>query len=376
MISEKFNFKKQFVLGLLFLIAFLVSIEIISKEYHYSNECSFIKSDEYKDLDYSYKRKMCNDYLDLEIFTYPELHMTPNQHFDHYNINNNGFRGPEFNKIKESGTFRIIVVGDDSVFGLSSTSDVTTIPGYLQKKFNQEINYSKKVEVINAGIPSAFSLTETQLIKNHLIDYQPDLFIIYTGANDLNRSYELSKDLQKKGIISQLLEKAEKYFPYYKTLTILPKLITYVENFFQSNLLRHDISKVSKSETQLNNLSDKISIWEERLKDVCNLGEKSGFETVVILQPIIATSNKSLSSYEKEEQKIRSIATPGELNAYDMYAKKLNELNECVFKDDLRSVFDERNESIYMPYHAVYVGDRGNEIISNEIYEIIKPLVK
>ncbi len=376
MISEKISYKKRFALGLLFLIVFLISIEIISREYHYSDECSFIKSDEYKNLDYSYKRKMCNDYLDLEIFTYPELHMTPNQHFDHYNINKHGFRGPEFNNIKEAGAFRIIVVGDDSVFGLSSTSDDTTIPGYLQKKFNQEKNYSKKIEVINAGIPSAFSLTETELIKNHLIDYQPDLFIIYTGANDLNLSYELTKDLQKKGVISQLLEKAKASFPYYKTITILPKLITYTENFSHLNPLRHNISKISKSEIQLNNISDKTSIWENRLKDICNLGKKNGFETVVILQPIVATSNKSLSSYEKEEKEIRSIVAPGELITYDMYASKLNELSECTSTADLRNVFDERNDSIYMPYHAVYIGDKGNEIISNQIYEIIKPLVK
>ena len=41
--------------------------------------------------------------------------------------------------------------------------------------------------MINAGISGAKSWNELELVKNKLVNYQPDLIIIYDGWNDYNQ---------------------------------------------------------------------------------------------------------------------------------------------------------------------------------------------
>ena len=81
-------------------------------------------------------------------------------------------------------------MGGSTVVGVGSTSDLTTIPGYLQKHYDYNSNLT--IEVINAGTPKAYSFSNAELIKNNLINYEPDLFIIYTGWNDLGKPLKIN----------------------------------------------------------------------------------------------------------------------------------------------------------------------------------------
>ena len=44
-----------------------------------------------------------------------------------------------------------------------------------------------KIEVINAGINGAWSGTETAMIKDKLVEFTPDLLLVYDGWNDHSR---------------------------------------------------------------------------------------------------------------------------------------------------------------------------------------------
>ena len=56
------------------------------------------------------------------------------------------------------------------MYGYGSTSDKTTIAGYLEQEF-ENMNLGMNVEVINAGIPAADSYSESIYIKNRLISF-------------------------------------------------------------------------------------------------------------------------------------------------------------------------------------------------------------
>ena len=101
------------------------------------------------------------------------------------NLNDLGFRGPEFSEIKPSNTYRIFMVGGSTMFGSGATSDETTIPGILQKIFDSDNSNLKKIEVINVGFSGATSITEFDLFKQKLVSFSPDLIIFYDGWNDL-----------------------------------------------------------------------------------------------------------------------------------------------------------------------------------------------
>ena len=98
-------------------------------------------------------------------------------------------RGSDITQNKPVDTFRIFVIGGSTVYGSGSTSDTTTIPGFLQQFFdNSEIN--KKIEVINAGIEGSTSVEEVYRIKNDLIHFDPDIVVIYHGTNDAHLTWD------------------------------------------------------------------------------------------------------------------------------------------------------------------------------------------
>ena len=59
----------------------------------------------------------------------------------------------------------------------------------LQKKFD-ESTLDFNVEVINAGIGRGDSATESYYIKTKLVNFDPDMFIIYDGWNDAINSVQ------------------------------------------------------------------------------------------------------------------------------------------------------------------------------------------
>tara|TARA_Y100000741_G_scaffold138355_1_gene104296 strand:+ start:3668 stop:5161 length:1494 start_codon:yes stop_codon:yes gene_type:complete len=99
-------------------------------------------------------------------------------------INNFGFRGEEFSKIKDENTFRVILLGGSQMFGMGATSDNTTIPGFLNNLF-EERNNSFSIEVINAGLKGVDSKKELLLLQSMIIGFSPNMVIVYDGLNDL-----------------------------------------------------------------------------------------------------------------------------------------------------------------------------------------------
>ena len=115
---------------------------------------------------------------------------------DNVNLNSHGFRGDDFSKTKPSNMYRIFMLGGSTMFGSGSYSDQTTIPGFLQKIFDAH-NLGQNVEVINVGISGGHSISELNLIKNRIIDFDPNLIIVYDGWNDLSADYPVTDIIKR-----------------------------------------------------------------------------------------------------------------------------------------------------------------------------------
>lgn len=100
--------------------------------------------------------------------------------------NEDGFRVPspgyKLPKEKPAGQLRIAVLGG-SLVELASTYE-TTLPGSL-KKFLQQRYPGRDIEVINAGIASAVSRQSLVQLFLTVVDYHPDIVILYDGGNDI-----------------------------------------------------------------------------------------------------------------------------------------------------------------------------------------------
>jgi len=96
-------------------------------------------------------------------------------------INSKGFRGKEFTLHKDPNNTRVIVMGDSVTFGIVPES--CPYPAQLQRLFNKQ--HLGKIEVINAGVEGYSSENVLNRLRYDILQYQPDILIVYVGWNDL-----------------------------------------------------------------------------------------------------------------------------------------------------------------------------------------------
>ena len=248
---------------------------------------------------------------------------------DVYGINSNGFRGPEFSIDKPDNTFRVIAVGGSTTFGIG-VKDASTWPSILGDKL-QNFSEDMDIEVINAGIPAIGSLNESKLIKGKLVNYEPDMIIIYDGANDA--SCKLDEHITKNHA------NTEEY--------IKQRCGAYSPDNYQK-------------------------VYAERWSEVCEFGKKNGFKTVFIVQPT-PHFDKIMSDQEFEQYFLRTEHT-FYLDALESFAQETKNIEHCTVATNFRDIFDYHLEPLYIDY--VHVNHKGNEIIASKIIELISPILQ
>ena len=87
----------------------------------------------------------------------------------------------KLDKKKPASQIRIAILGGSTV-RIGTRFDVT-LPGALKRTLNSRYP-GRDIEVINGGIISAISRQELVFLVTTLIDYEPDILIVYDGIND------------------------------------------------------------------------------------------------------------------------------------------------------------------------------------------------
>jgi len=314
--SVQVSHKKQLVFLILLTLIFLIVVEVLVNIWlYFFYTCAFEDSEIFENVDPVTKRNLCLDNIYLSQ-TYDRLERvkgTTEGNLDRglVFINSEGFRNPEFTKNKPDNTFRIFTVGGSTTFS-TGVLDNQTYPAYLQSYYD-ESNLDINIEVINAGINGVWSLHETNLIKERLLDFDPDLFIVYDGWNDMR----------------------------------------------QQNL--HGNPNASPI------------LWKARWLEICELGNQIGFDTLITLQPMVSTGKKILTTQEYEKK--IGIESRKVLQGYPLYVKQLEELaKDCSQTADLRGIFNNIQEPIF--FDPGHVGPKGNQIVAKKIFQLSLPIVK
>ena len=227
-------------------------------------------------------------------------------------INSHGFRSEEFSKQKPENTYRIFTLGGSSTFGVG-VSDNETWSGYLQKKFDG-IDLGVDVEIINAGISAANSGTERKLIEDRIVNFDPDLIIMYDGWNDAG----------------------------------------YPINW----------NRPSPS------LNESIQNWTA----VCELGNEKGFDTIITIQPIIGSGDRVMTDHELVFLTNKTFDMKDLERKLSNYPEYLPELNKvCTKAVDFRGIFDYSQESVYLDWgHPSSVG---HKIVAENMFVYALPAV-
>ncbi len=363
--TVKISITKQILLGLLGLGIILFGIEMLSYvilDQRDSCNQSLPMSGLYTNLNTQELKKICQDYKSIIQYPTPIIHYEPNQFSETVNINSHGFRGDEFEKTKiNENEFRIFVLGGSVLYGLYSTSDETTIPGYLQSFLN-DLDNDYDIKVINAGANAHSSFDETYLIKNKILEFDPDLIIVLDGWNDLAKPIIKNPDeydeMEKLGQYSLVIRK------YYKTI----HLYEFVERVWKKQF-----SSSNEVMPNIETMQEKGTLWQERWNEICKLSKEQNFDVIVTLQPYLGGGNKPLTDWEKRS--IEEFTNIAPSSSYHIMKEKITGLNEnCSTTKDLTKIFDNQKDLIYFDY--VHFGDKGNKILAKELFELSIPFLK
>lgn len=111
-------------------------------------------------------------------------------------INSQGFRDIERRTDKPANTFRIAVLGDSFIEAIE-VDRRDTLPAVLERRLSGcgALN-AQRVEVLNFGVRSFGPAQELLLLKERVLQYQPDIVLLafYPGNDVLNASRSLDGD--------------------------------------------------------------------------------------------------------------------------------------------------------------------------------------
>jgi len=273
-------------------------------------ECAF-ESEEYGHLFDEQRRLLCDDF-NFNFVTKPTLASDGSMTF-----NSEGFRGPEFLSDKPDNVYRIFAIGGSTTFGMKN--DYETWPYYLQKIFDRiDLNY--KVEVINAGISSAWSGSETKLIREKILDYNPDLLLVYDGWNDVRMQLG-----EPQGRIAE---------PHMANPTI----------------------------------------WKENWIESCKFTNEKNIKTILTLQPFLGTGDRIMSNHEQALFLNHSYWINNDVNEYAKYQSNLKEISKhCTETKDLTGIYNQIDKSIYLDLG--HVGLEGEKIVATHFFKLALPYI-
>ena len=97
-------------------------------------------------------------------------------------INSQGLHDYEYSRRKEPGTFRIVGVGDSSLFGWGVPFEDGGLK-VLERRLNEK-SRGQKFEVINFAVPGYNTAMEAETFVQRCLEYAPDLVLLNFNTND------------------------------------------------------------------------------------------------------------------------------------------------------------------------------------------------
>jgi len=113
-------------------------------------------------------------------------------------INARGLRDYEYSTHKDPGTFRIVGVGDSSLFGWGVRLEDSSLK-VLERRLDERFR-PQKFEVIDFAVPGYNTAMEAETFVRKCVDYAPDLVLLNFNTND----YDVPEFMRRQTDLSTL----------------------------------------------------------------------------------------------------------------------------------------------------------------------------
>jgi len=113
-------------------------------------------------------------------------------------VNARGLRDYEYSTHKEPGTFRIVGVGDSSLFGWGVRFEDSGLK-VLERRLNERFR-PQKFEVMDFAVPGYNTAMEAETFVRKCVEYEPDLVLLNFNTND----YDVPEFMRRQTDLSTL----------------------------------------------------------------------------------------------------------------------------------------------------------------------------
>ena len=115
---------------------------------------------------------------------------------------NKAYVDQRFSSKKATDAYRIFAFGGSTTEGVPWGRN-DSFPAQLHERL-QEMIPSREIEVINVGVAGYASSRVLEIFKE-MLDYQPDLFVVYTGQNEFRDAHFHKRELRRSFLWTKLL---------------------------------------------------------------------------------------------------------------------------------------------------------------------------
>lgn len=257
-----------------------------------------------------------------------------------------GFRTSSFSIEKPKDEYRIVALGGSSTYAVSQNYKGSW-PYLLEQELNERCGENHQYyKVINAGVPMQTTYGVYHLLKAEVLDWHPDLILLYSLYNHIY--FDTPAIYRGSG-------KGDYYFRIIQGMFYNKSLVaTYLVNFIG---LRSGFT-----------LRNKIDTYRHLLANIVKTCKDNGIDIIVIKQLI--NPEQFLRS------KTNSCIRDGENYAPDQYRSFLNIIDEVCVEYDCDSI----DFSAFSPVckdklnnllndDAVHLTNSGNKLLANIIAE-------
>ena len=270
-------------------------------------------------------------------------------------INSMQFRSKkEVSVPKPSNTYRIFLTGGSTAFSSGAPSQDKTIGGYLESLLKQEASNSgvnSKFEVFTMAVPGWTTTNERIVIENRLSELQPDLIFSLSGRNDVHGGFF--------GI----------------------NIYSHSHDIIFFNISNMVLGLFGKQPMPLQKVSERLPCKKVSYRLIKNVElisfslSRMGTPYIFALQPTLSMTGKKLTDAEKsaDQKNIKKKEKPYFIDCYDNLDKNLKKLKmQNFYYLNLTKVFDSVEEGIAIFLDSTHFGDRGNQILAQNIHRFIR----
>ncbi len=310
--------------------------------------------------------------------------------------NEDGFRIPKAGyalpKKKPAGQFRVAFLGP-SIVQLGSTFD-TALPGSLKLVLQKQYP-GRDIEVINAGIQSSVSRQSLVQLLLHVVDYEPDMVILYDGVNDLGlpltyesrsnfpynfqtmeEAWNLYREEHRASVWRIAMERSEVFrllrgWLHPSERKVIP---TADEPFAGTNAVKAE--KVINDKTYAPaHVAGYLSNWRK----VIELSRAYNYKTICILAPTPGLNKEWAHPRMMKEFHLNSAEATQWTQAFQVLYDEAASQIDAMRKQHTGTTFLTMTNALQPPdkyfWDMIHVYDEANMILAEKIFADIRPTI-